>query len=102
MKGRKKEMKSVIKQLIIIAFIILVVIAILSINVKSNKTSFADRPTEEVYINRGDTLWTIGRKYCGENEDVRDWISAVVKLNGMDTGNIYAGQVITVYTGVSE
>lgn len=90
------------KKLMIIAAVAATVLCLLTVSAKSSKTSYADRPTEEIYINRGDTLWTIGRKYCDENEDVRDWISAVVKLNGMDTGNIYAGQVITVYTGVSK
>lgn len=90
------------KKLMIIAAVAATVLCLLTVSAKSSRTSYTERPTEEIYINRGDTLWTIGRKYCGENEDVRDWISAVVKLNGMDTGNVYAGQVITVYTGVGE
>lgn len=93
-------MRPKMREFIMLTFILIVVIAVLAVTAKSSRPNYTDRPTEEVYINCGDTLWTLGRKYCGENEDVRDWISAVAKLNGMDTGNIYAGQVITVYTGV--
>ena len=90
------------KKFMITAFLAATVLCLLTISAKSSRTSFADRPTEEIYINRGDTLWALGRKYCSDNDDVREWISAVIKLNNMSSGNICAGQVITVYTGVSE
>ena len=86
----------------IIAAVAATVLCLLTVSAKSSRINYAERQTEEIYINRGETLWTLGRKYCSENEDVRDWISAVIKLNNMPTGNIYAGQVITVYTEARE
>lgn len=87
------------KKRMILTIIAVIIISMLTITAKSSRTSYTERQTEEIYINRGETLWTLGRKYCSENEDVRDWISAVKQLNGMKSGTVYAGQTITVYTG---
>lgn len=87
-----------------ILFLILIFAAafFLSVSAKSSRgTSFEEWEIEEIYINRGDTLWTIARGNCAENEDIRDWISAVRELNSMDGGMLYEGQTLKIYKGAA-
>lgn len=51
-------------------------------------------------IEPGETLWEIAQEYCPESVDCREWIRAVIDLNGMQDGTIYAGDVLTVLVPV--
>lgn len=53
--------------------------------------------TTEVYVQRGDTLWSIAENYVPDNVDIREYIYEVRKLNNMASANINAGDIITVY-----
>ena len=46
-------------------------------------------------VQNGESLWTIGKKYCPSNIDVRYWVSEVEELNGIGQF-IYAGDKIKV------
>ena len=48
-------------------------------------------------VEKGETLWELGTVYKAEGDDVRNWINAVKKLNGMSNANLIAGEIIKIY-----
>jgi LysM repeat protein len=51
--------------------------------------------TEIYYVSSGQTLWSIGKGYTKNTDDIREWIFEVNKINNIN-GDIYAGQKIRV------
>ena len=49
----------------------------------------------EIYINDGDTLWTLSEKYRG-NTPKQDWISEVMAVNNLNTQMIHSGDSLTI------
>jgi len=49
----------------------------------------------EIYINNGDTLWTLSDKYRG-NTPNQDWISEVMLANKLETQMIHAGDTLVI------
>lgn len=49
-----------------------------------------------IYISKGETLWSIAEEYKKPNQDIRDYIHQLEKLNNMDSAAIYEGQAITI------
>ena len=78
--------------------VIIIFIAILFIITSPEKTNFnsKDFHTEKYVVKSGDTLWAIGRRFIGENADIREWAEAVAIVNNI-TADIYPGQSIIVY-----
>lgn len=86
------------KKTVLTILLLLAAACFLCVGVKSaGRTSFKTWQVEEIYIRSGQTLWSIGRSCCTEKDDVRDWIAAVRRLNGMESGMIYAGQTLLIY-----
>lgn len=48
-------------------------------------------------VEKGDTLWSIGKEIVGEDKDVREWIYQVERLNGFSDGKLRC-KTIKVYT----
>ena len=52
---------------------------------------------KEIRVGRGESLWSIAEKYCGdEYGDLRDFIREVCDLNGISGGQVYYGQYLTI------
>lgn len=49
----------------------------------------------EIYIQNGDTLWTLSDKYRGKTPN-QDWISEVMLANKLETQMIHAGDTIII------
>lgn len=49
-----------------------------------------------IYISEDETLWDIAREYKKPNQDIRDYIYQIKKLNNMDTAAIYEGQALVI------
>lgn len=49
----------------------------------------------EIYIENGDTLWTLSDKYRGETPK-QEWISEVMLANNLETQMIHAGDTIVI------
>ncbi|MFN0223195.1 LysM peptidoglycan-binding domain-containing protein [Paenibacillus sp. KR2-11] len=45
-----------------------------------------------IYIHPGDTLWAVASEYGPADEDVRDYIVRLKKLNGIKGNGLQAGQ----------
>ena len=54
------------------------------------------------YISKNETLWSIAKEYKKPNQDIRDYIYEIRKLNNMESATIYEGQelIIIVYEEV--
>lgn len=52
---------------------------------------------KEVFVNSGDTLWSIAEKYSN-NKDIRHFIYNLKEINDIDTDELYADTVILVPT----
>ena len=50
-------------------------------------------------ISKGETLWSIAGEYKGKNEDIRQYIYDIKKLNNMTDSTVYPGQVIKIKNG---
>ena len=46
---------------------------------------------EHITVHSGETLWQLAQEY-GKGQDVREWIAAVVDLNGLSTVDLQPGQ----------
>ncbi|MGL4789845.1 MAG: cell division suppressor protein YneA [Anaerotignaceae bacterium] len=49
---------------------------------------------EVVEISKGDCLWTLAATFKGENENTKEYVNKIKKLNNMDSDLIKAGQKI--------
>lgn len=58
--------------------------------------SIQDTQYLEVSIQSGDTLWDIAKMNSPENIDTRKVVYEIKKLNDLDNGFIYPGQVVRV------
>ncbi|WP_304509020.1 LysM peptidoglycan-binding domain-containing protein [Anaerotignum sp.] len=51
---------------------------------------------ECVLIHSGDTLWGIAQEYKGESQDIEHMVYDIMKVNGMCSENIKAGESLIV------
>jgi hypothetical protein len=66
--------------------------------------AFAEKPVRaaepidyaEVEVRAGDTLWRIAAAHKGEGQDIRRFIYDICEYNGIDAGDIRAGDIILV------
>lgn len=77
--------------------VVIVVVSILALNYAFLPTMDRVEWREELYtVERGDSLWTISRKYCPDNVDPREWIDEIRVLNRLPDATIYPGQRLIV------
>jgi hypothetical protein len=51
----------------------------------------------EFQVNRGDTVWSIASQYTAKEDDIRDMILAIRKINNLNNNaQIYPGQILKV------
>ena len=59
--------------------------------------SAVDKKTyQKIEVKPGETLWSIAAEYGDPDEDIRNTICDIQKLNGLSGSLIYAGQTLTV------
>lgn len=47
-------------------------------------------------MSKGERLWDIAEQYKRPDQDIREYIYEIKKLNGLDESTIYEGQTIKV------
>ena len=55
---------------------------------------------QTVYVSNGDTIWTLVDEYCSYHGDIRKAIFEVKKINGIENGQIYPGEVIYIPSSI--
>lgn len=88
--NRKKFVKSILTIIFIFVLGFMVINSVLASNeaVETKEIEYA--------VCKGDTLWKIAEKYKLENQDPREYIYEVKKLNNMTSASIYEGQIIKI------
>ena len=79
----------------IIIFILLIIIFII---VFTNNHKYSYSNTEEIVVQKSNTLWTIASNICMEDEklNIQKVIADIKEINSMKSCDIYAGQVICI------
>ncbi|WP_176461585.1 cell division suppressor protein YneA [Anaeromicrobium sediminis] len=50
----------------------------------------------EIYIEKGDTIWTIAKKFTSKEDDIRKTVHIIGEINNLNSWDIYPGQSIKV------
>lgn len=77
--------------------LICIVAGIGASRIYNNKFDTTDYHKITYHVVKGDTLWELGKEYKQNDDDVRDWVRAVRKLNYMSSAILTAGEVIYIY-----
>lgn len=90
------RIKNKIKFIRSIAIIVFLLIALFNISIAKT-----DKEAEYIdyTISKGETLWSIAGEYKEQNEDIRQYIYDIKKLNNMTDSTVYPGQVIKIKNG---
>ena len=76
----------------LIFFITLIIMMIFNyINVPEYEKTY-----QKIIICEDDTLWDIAEEYKKPNQDIREYIYEIKKLNNMESAAIYEGQELTI------
>lgn len=94
MKLKVVNRKKFVKSILTIIFIFILGILVINNVFASNKA--IETKEIEYVVCKGDTLWKIADKYKFDNQDPREYIYEVKKLNNMTSATIYEGQIIKI------
>lgn len=89
---KRYVIKSKVRFLVSISIIIILAVSSLFTVAVSAKENSEVLLVPE-YIEEGDTIWDLSEGYAGEM-DIRDYISKVMDINGLDDANIKPGELI--------
>ncbi len=93
-------MKKAIK---ISVFLVLLLFIILGGVFVQGKTVEANVPEQQKYyttvrLQEGESLWTLAQRYCGYNQDIRQYVQEIQNMNHIvNERALPAGSYITVY-----
>ncbi|MFQ9501654.1 MAG: LysM peptidoglycan-binding domain-containing protein [Clostridia bacterium] len=94
MKLKGVNRKKFVKSILTIVFIFVLGFMVINSVLASNEA--VETKEIEYAVCKGDTLWKIAEKYKLENQDPREYIYEVKKLNNMTSASIYEGQIIKI------
>lgn len=78
-----------------LGILLLAIIIIILITTNFNKTTYTET-YKTIHIAEGDTLWNIAKEYKKPNQDIREYVYLIEKLNKMENSLIYEGQELTI------
>ncbi len=90
---------------IILMILLLFSIVFMAVSVTAEHPSERKRLIASVYIEQGDSLWSIAEEfYTPEFKSLSDYISVIKACNGLDSDMIHEGRYLVVpyYTGEPE
>lgn len=84
--------------MICIAFFCVIVLGVVLAMpfVAQGQTSHAERTSQLVCVQAGDTLWSIGAEHCGQGLSVAESVHWIVDHNDLSSSLIVPGQIIEV------
>lgn len=74
-----------------LSILLLIIISILNFSFAETKTI-----VEDYTVSAGETLWSIALNHKAKNQDVRDYIYQLRKINNLDNCIIYPNQIIKI------
>ncbi|MCC8081307.1 MAG: LysM peptidoglycan-binding domain-containing protein [Lachnospiraceae bacterium] len=109
LKKNERKRRILLQSLVLFAGIAVAVILFLSIgnHLHSHQVQASDPYTEvtyyqSVYVQSGDSLWTIADRYMSDGEDKNDYIDEIRQINHITGSHLTAGSYIIVPYTVSE
>lgn len=84
------------RKLKITAALVLIVLAVIILLGFVSNADKPERVCEPYMVKRGETLWGISEQYA--EGDKWKWIYEVKKINGLQCSDIYAGEIIYVFS----
>lgn len=74
--------------------ILILIIFCLLLGFKVNAKSVSNIYMKAVYVNPGDTLWSISERHFSNSMDIRKYIDNVIQLNNLKSVVIKPGQLL--------
>ena len=97
--GKKYKIVKPVRFTAVVTTLVLISVFMISSMFGYSDVSAAQKPEYvTVKVQDGDTLWTLAKEYGPQDQDIRETIYNIRKLNDMDSSNIIAGQYITIQT----
>lgn len=98
MKNNKVGRYKIINKGRFLLFLSIPVIIIFSIlfGMKVNARNETGSTFESIYVEEGDSLWSISNKYAPKNMDIRLYIDNVMEINELETVMLRPGQMLNV------
>lgn len=84
------------KGLVFLFTVMLLLVFSLTIVVQADASDSTMNPYIEVQVLPGDTLWNIVQSHYHGDKDIREMIYQVREENGLNSSNIYTGQLIKI------
>lgn len=78
-----------------IAFIVCFIVIILTVVYSTSVHGYKEPSFTVVHVEKGDTLWTIAKRYCS-GTDIRKYIYQIKKINNLSSSEIYQGDTLLV------
>lgn len=78
-----------------VASILLVILVVFTFLYFTSAYGYKEVSYISVYVNKGDTLWDIAKKYK-RNGDIREYIKEIKRINNLKSGTIYEGDILMV------
>lgn len=75
-------------------FTLLIVFAIMLLGLSVNAKSKEQYNFMNVYVESGDSLWTLSKKMNDTDLEIRDYIDNVITINKLNGGSIKPGQLL--------
>jgi len=75
---------------------VLIVMFIVFYSFKADAEGLSEKEIAAVYIEAGDTLWSISEKFAGDRIDIRQLVDEIIKYNNLKSSIIKPGQLIYV------
>jgi hypothetical protein len=94
---RKYRIKSKSRFIAFLAIALFLTISAADALTGENHAESLTRPVySEIVIQYGDTLWNLAREFGPGNQDVRETVYEICRINDISVGGIYPGQAILV------
>ena len=62
----------------------------------SSVSGYQEPKYQSIFVNSGDTLWSIAEKYGSDSIDIRDYIYNIREINNLDSSNLYENTTILI------
>lgn len=86
---------------IVIAVLVILIVTVsyktLKTDAKENTELKGTKYYTSVFIEDGDTLWSIAQNNLPEHTDINDYIKEIKKMNNLNSNQIHTGNKLVIY-----
>ena len=94
---KKYRIKSRLRFTLFMTIAILMMISITGTLIGANNAESLTKPVyTEILVQSGDTLWNLAREFGPDDQDVREVVYEICRINDISAASIYPGQTILI------